>query len=91
MNREIYRRLVYECRCDERPKVKSEIFTRLSYTGLRGELEQLKVETSLITSDERFVSVMGECVIVTLKMCRLYGERGAAEVEQSTGRFRKML
>ncbi len=35
-------------------------------------LEHLKIETSLI--DERFVSVMGECVIVTLKVLRLYSK-----------------
>ncbi len=42
----------------------------LTYTGWLGGLEYLKIETRLI--DERFVSVMGECVIVTLKVCRLY-------------------
>ena len=36
---------------------------------MRGGLEYLKIETRLI--DERFVSVMGECVIVTLKVRRL--------------------
>jgi hypothetical protein len=35
--------------------------TRLTYTGLFGGLEHLKIETRLI--DERFPSVMGECVI----------------------------
>jgi hypothetical protein len=38
--------------------------------GLCGGLEHLKIETRLI--DERFESVMGEFVIVTLKVCRLY-------------------
>jgi hypothetical protein len=52
---------MYECRCDERLKAKSEGSTHLIYTGLWGGLEHLKIETSLI--DERFVSVMGECVI----------------------------
>ena len=42
------------------------------YTGLRGGLEHLKIETRLI--DERFASVMGECEIVTLKDRRLYLE-----------------
>ncbi len=36
------------------------------YTVFRGGLEHLKIETRLI--NERFVSVMGECVIVTLKV-----------------------
>jgi hypothetical protein len=43
---------------------KDEGSTRLIYTGLCGELEHLKINTRLI--DERFASVMGECVIVTL-------------------------
>jgi hypothetical protein len=34
---------------------------RLSDTGLFGELEHLKIKTRLI--DEKFASVMGECVI----------------------------
>jgi hypothetical protein len=50
-----------EYRCDERLKDKSEGSTRLTYTGLVGGLEHLKIETRLI--DERFTSVMGECVI----------------------------
>jgi hypothetical protein len=33
----------------------------LTYTGLLEELEYLKIETRLI--DEKFESVMGECVI----------------------------
>jgi hypothetical protein len=33
----------------------------LAYTGLLEELEYLKIETRLI--DEKFASVMGECVI----------------------------
>jgi hypothetical protein len=52
------------CRCDERLKDKTEGSTRLTYTGFRGGLEHLKVETRLI--DERLAIVMGECVILTL-------------------------
>ena len=59
IKRDIYTRLIYECRCDERLKAKAVGFTRLTYTGLRGELEYLKIETRLI--DERLTSVMGEC------------------------------
>jgi hypothetical protein len=40
------RRFIYECRCDERLKAKAEGSTRLTYTGLRGGLEHLKIETS---------------------------------------------
>ena len=53
-------KLIYECRCDERLKTKVEESTRLAYTGLLGELKHLKIETRLI--DEKFASVMGECV-----------------------------
>jgi hypothetical protein len=61
IKRELNRILIYECRCDERLKAKSEGSARLGYTGLSGGLEHLKTETRLI--DERFESVMGECVI----------------------------
>jgi len=50
---------LYECQCDERLKTKAEGSTRLTYTGLRGGLERLKIETRLI--HEMFASVMGEC------------------------------
>jgi hypothetical protein len=52
---------MYEYRCDERLKTKSEGSTRLAYTGLCGGLEHLKIETRLIGG--RLASVMGECVI----------------------------
>jgi hypothetical protein len=48
---DLNRRLIYECRCDERLKTKAEGSTRLVYTGLCGDLEHLKMETRLI--DER--------------------------------------
>jgi hypothetical protein len=47
---------------DERLKTKDEESTRLTYTGLRGELEYLKIKTKLI--DEMFASVMGEYVFL---------------------------
>jgi hypothetical protein len=53
-------------------QVKVEGSTCLSYTGFRGGLEHLKIETRLI--DERIPSVMGECEIVTLKVRRLYSK-----------------
>ena len=52
--------------------MKTEGSTRLVSTGLRGGLEHLKIKTRLI--DERFVSVMGECEIVALKVSRLYSK-----------------
>jgi hypothetical protein len=60
IKREVKRRPEYEFRCDERPKGKTEGSTHLVYTVVWG-LEHLKIETRLI--DERFPSVMGECVI----------------------------
>ena len=61
IKRALKRRPIYEYRCDERLKTKAEVSTRLAYTGLIGGLEHLKIETRLI--DERFASVMGECVM----------------------------
>ena len=53
-------RPMYDCRCDERLKTKAEESTRLTYTGLFGGLEHLKIETRLI--DESFANAMGEYV-----------------------------
>jgi hypothetical protein len=39
IKRELQTRPLNECRCDERLKTKGEESTRLSYTGLHGELE----------------------------------------------------
>ena len=61
IKRELKRIIIYECRCNERLKAKTEGSTRLTYTGLRGGLEHLKIETRL--RGERFESVKGECVI----------------------------
>ena len=57
-NRDLKTRPIYECRCDERLKPNSKKSTRLTYTGLLGELEQRKIKTRLI--NEKFPSVMGE-------------------------------
>ena len=61
MKRELNRRHIYECRCGERLKAKAEGSTRLAYTGLRGGLGHLKIETRL--RGERFESVMGDFLI----------------------------
>ena len=56
---------IYECQCDERLKTKDEKSTRLVYTGMFRELDQLKIKTRLI--DEMFTSVitvMGEYVFL---------------------------
>jgi len=54
IKRELNRRLIYEYRCDGTLKTKAGT-TRLAYTGLRGELENLKIQTRLI--NERLASV----------------------------------
>jgi hypothetical protein len=55
---------MYECRCDERLKDKAEGSTRFVYTGLRGGLEHVKIETRLI--DERFVYLfVTECFLLS--------------------------
>jgi hypothetical protein len=59
MKRELNTKLTCECQCDERLKSKAEGSTRLTYTGLCGGLEHLKIQKRLI--DDRFESVMGEC------------------------------
>ena len=61
INRKLNRRLICECRCDERLQTQNEEFTRLTCTLLCVELEHLKIETRLI--DEKFASVKGECEI----------------------------
>jgi hypothetical protein len=59
--RELQIKPISECRCDERLKTKDEESTLLLDTVLIGELEHLKIKTRL--TDEKFVSVMVECVI----------------------------
>ena len=44
MKRHLKTRSIYECQCDERLKTKVEGYTRLTYTGLCGGLEHLKIE-----------------------------------------------
>ncbi len=44
IKRELNRRLIYECRCDESLKAKVEGSTLLAYTGLRGGLVHLKID-----------------------------------------------
>ena len=60
INRELNKRLIHECRCDERRKVTDERSTHLTYTVLSEGLEHLKIESRFI--NERLTSVMGECV-----------------------------
>ncbi len=62
IKRELKRIHMYGCRCNERLKAKTEGSIFHSYTGFLGGLELLKIKTRLI--DERFASVMGECVFL---------------------------
>ena len=41
---------IYQCRCDERLKTKDEESTRLTHTGLIGELEHLKIKKDEVSS-----------------------------------------
>ena len=61
IKRELKRRPIYECRCDERLQTKTKEFTLLTYTGLVVELEHLTIKTRL--TNENFASVKGECEI----------------------------
>jgi len=61
IKREVKRRLIYDYRCDERRKTKTEESTRLTDIGLVVELEHLKTKTRLI--DKKFASVRGGCEI----------------------------
>jgi len=60
IKRDLNRILINECRCDERPRGKTEGSTHLGYTGLRGGLEHLKIETRL--RDERW----GRCTVLPI-------------------------
>jgi hypothetical protein len=62
IKRDLKTRPIYECRCDERLITTVEESTLLTYTGLLGELEHLKIKTRLI--DEMCPSVMGEYVFL---------------------------
>ena len=61
IKRELKRRPIYEYRCDERLKTKTEESTRLADTRLVVDLEHLKIKTRL--TNEKFASVKGECEI----------------------------
>ena len=60
IKREIQIRPIYECRYDERLKTKVKEFTCLTYTGLIGGLEHLKIETRLI--NEKIANALCEYV-----------------------------
>jgi hypothetical protein len=53
--------VLHECRFDKRLRGQDDGSTLLTYTGLRGGLEHLQIETRII--GERFESVMDQCVI----------------------------
>ena len=58
INRELKIRPIYECRCDERLQTKVKEFTRLSYTGLIGGLEHLKIMRDEVNKREDCECVM---------------------------------
>ena len=57
---------MYECRCDERLKTKTEESTRLAYTGLVVELEHLKDEDIFVY----YESIKRELKIRCIYECR---------------------
>jgi hypothetical protein len=59
IKRELKIKPIYECRCDERLKMKVRNL-HVSHTGLIGGLEHLKIGTSL--TDEKVANTMGEYV-----------------------------
>jgi hypothetical protein len=59
MKRNLKIKPIYECRCNGR--LQGKRFTHLSHTGLVVELDHLKIKTRL--TNEKFVSVKGECEI----------------------------
>ena len=87
---------MYECRCDERLKTKTEGSTRLAYTGLLGGLQHLKIEMRLI--EQKFASVMLDLTFMSVVYYKSrnrdleirlmhegrYDERLKTRVEEST-------
>ena len=75
INRELKGIHICGCQWNERLKDKTDGSTCLTYTGLCGEPEHLKIETRLI--GESFECVMGECVIEVwreLRVTKVEGE-----------------
>jgi hypothetical protein len=66
MKGDLKTRPIYECRFDERLKTKDEESTCLTYTGLIGELEHLKIETVLevISAPSIFKLIRKDTVLV---------------------------
>ncbi len=51
------RSFIHECGCDERLEAKTEGSKRLAYTGLHGGLEHPKIETRLIGTGIKKISI----------------------------------
>ena len=64
VKREVRRKHIYGCRCNERLKAETEGSKRLAYTGLCGVRGYLQIKAML--KGERFESVRGECAMQTL-------------------------
>jgi hypothetical protein len=62
IKRELKFKPISECRYDERLKTKSEESTHLTYTGLLGELEHLKIKTRLMEEKRKKFMTLGENV-----------------------------
>ncbi len=68
-NQELNRRLIYECRCDERLKVKTEESTRLSYTWITRGTGSLEHQDTL---NRREVDECDGCVRSWRERCVVY-------------------
>ncbi len=51
ITRDLKRRPVYECRCNERIKTKAEESTRLAYTEFLGEMEHLQIKMFIMNRE----------------------------------------
>ena len=63
LKQEVKRRPIYVYRCDERLKAKAE-----GYTGLRGGLEHLEIETRFIDEMLRGVCLLNCCLLNRQKL-----------------------
>ena len=67
---ELNKRLIHECRCDERLKAKAERSARLTYVVLCGGQEHLKIKTRLI--DETFTSGWRHVSTLFSRSCQVF-------------------
>ena len=74
IKQELNRRLIYECRCDERLKAKAKGSTRLGYTGLCGGLEHLLSVPPEVLSFKMFEIVTRKHPTIFLNMLKMFSK-----------------